>query len=256
MTKTTTIVRFARAPAAGMVRRFLRFSLAGLAALLATGCSGKITREATALVLAVDGSAFLEESSPHKVKAGSSFKTGETLRTTGDGTVAILLLPGALLQLGPNSAAKVKELSIGKDGNATDEAMSRKVRLEVREGTADLLVQFESQPGGWAVETPNGILSTKRPGTCRLALHGQETRIDCLRGVFEFLAKGETAAAEITAGSFQEWPLGKRTPSPSELDARGQEEITESLEMERKLLNLQEQIRVSPFPWRHLGENF
>ena len=43
MTKTTTIVRFARAPAAGMVRRFLRFSLAGLG-LFSTVPAGRDAR--------------------------------------------------------------------------------------------------------------------------------------------------------------------------------------------------------------------
>ena len=226
----------------------------GIAILTAVACTGKITREASATVLTLEGSARIEGpgTAPRIVEQRSALRKGETLRTNDNGTAALMLLPGALVQLGPASALTLEELTITKDGNATDEAMSRVILLRLVEGTVDLVVQFESELGKWSVESPNGLLSTTTPGTCRLEVDGDRTRVTCLRGLFSFASTGDLAAVGIERGCFQEWPSNELGAITVETDARAQDEVNELLDVERKLLELQRRERFSPFPWRRL----
>ncbi|HMJ05445.1 MAG TPA: FecR domain-containing protein, partial [Chthoniobacterales bacterium] len=214
----------------------------GLALTAATGCTGKVSREVNATLLAVDGSSLVQglgsNGTSRPATAQAPFRAGETLRTNSDGTVAAMLVPGALVRLAPRSEIRLERLAITKDGNATDEAMSRAVSLRLLEGTIDLVVQFESEPGKFRLETPVGTLSTLLPGTCRVAFQSGQLRLTCIRGAFDFLPAGGQSPVTLKAGYFQQWPDGQPEPSAIETDATAQDEIDQSLNVERKLLEL------------------
>ena len=231
----------------------LFIALTGMTALIVSGCTGKITREVNARLLGFEQSVSLEDSTSgnaaRAIAPRMSVRKGELVRTGGEGRADLMLLPGALLELGPNAAIRLEELSLTKNGNALDEAMSRLVLLRVMEGTALLVIQFESEPGQFQVVTPNGVLSTGRPGTFLVQVEGDQTRITCIRGAGTFGKTGDDPVS-IEAGFFRVIPSNVPDPTGVETDSKAQEDVDYALNVERKLLNLQVRERDSPFPWR------
>jgi len=228
----------------------------GIAALTATGCTGKITRETTATLLALEGSVLIQGSAQGEASRAAQpraqIRKGETVRTGSDASAALMLLPGALIQLGPDSALRIEKLALTKDGNALNNAMSRVVLLSLLEGTADLVVHPEPSRCQWNVETSNGRLASVRPGTCRLSVKQGLTRVTCLRGAFSFVGSDDVTAVEIEDGCFKEWPSERGDAQPVETDSRAQEDVDQALDVERNLLELQRRERFTPFPWRQL----
>ena len=77
------------------------------AATLLCGCGNSLAREVSARVLKADGLNFVTEPKQGSERAPIEGKiagnVGETIHSGSDGSVALSLLPGALLQLEPNS---------------------------------------------------------------------------------------------------------------------------------------------------------
>ncbi|MEO5722527.1 MAG: hypothetical protein ABIR71_13810 [Chthoniobacterales bacterium] len=137
----------------------LGLTLLALAALTSTACTGKTTREALATILALRGSVLLEggaSSAAQEAEAGNTLAPGQILRTTAGATASVLLLPGALAQLEPESSLQVGSITLTKNGNATDEAMERALDLRLLKGSLDVVVQFDSAPGTLPDHDPAG----------------------------------------------------------------------------------------------------
>lgn len=234
--------------------RSLLPGLLGLAALTAASCGGKISRETRAEIFAVDGTVSISSSATPEgrvVTAAAFLAAGESLRTGAGSSASVLLLPGALLHLGPESAIRIKELGLTKKGDATDEAMSRMIQLELLAGTADFVVQFEPAADAWNVATAFGSISTRtRGGTCRLQLLPHGLRLVVLRGKFAFRSK-EGPETEIEAGFARNFPADSE-PHPVETQAATQHDVEQLLKMEQNLLNGERTKRKTAFPWRQL----
>ncbi len=229
----------------------LGLNLLGLAAVAVTSCTGKVTREVAATILTQGGTVSIERSNAGEARSvaeQSRLARGDVLRTGVDGEAALMLLPGALVQLGPNSHFLLRTLFLEKDGNASDAAMSRWIGAQLLLGTADIVIQFESAAGKWQIDTPHGVLISRVPGTCRLSVSPERTRVTCLRGAFVFLATGEVAASEIEAGCFRDWPSPAATLFDVADDAQAQDDAELSLSAERNLLQLQDSRTNDPLP--------
>ena len=159
-----------------------------------------------------------------------------------------MILPGMLVRLHPGSSLRIEKIRLGKNGNATDEAMSRFVQLRLLKGTVDVVLEFEPQPRRWQILTAYGALTSVRPGTCRLTVTETGARLDSLRGEFAF---GSEDSVPVAAGYFLESPSANRDSFPVETDPAAQENVVEMLAVERNLLELENRTRFSPFPWRH-----
>ena len=233
--------------------RLLAIAITAVGGLGVTGCSGKITREVSAKLLVLEGAVSLEDSTGGKVvpipKPSTVVRKGETVRTAEKSRAELMLLPGALLAMESNAGIRSEELSLTKDGNALDEAMSRLVHLRVLAGRVLLVSQFDAEPGQCLVATPNGVLSWTRPGTFLLQVDGDQTRITCLRGEGTFKT-AEEATVSVEAGFFRVIPSIVLDPTGVEADAQAQDDVDYALDMERKLLNMQRVEQLSPFPWR------
>ena len=226
--------------------------LSGVALLATAGCTGKLERDASAVILAVDGIVQVESSDRTimlEAGAGTKVEAGKTIRTNPGASASIFILPGALVEVQPATTLKVNHIALAKNGNATDEAMSRDVHLSVSAGTVDLVLQFESNADAVRIETPHGTLTAGRRGTCRLTVERESARLTCLRGTFDFV-RSDGGRRSITAGSFQDLSSATLETFPAEGDARAQQDMEQILEVERKLLVLQKKARAQPFPWR------
>ena len=144
--------------------------------------------------MATDGTASISSQGapePRPARADSTLAAGETLRTGADSSVSAFLLPGAFVHLGAESALRIKELALTKNGNATDEAMSRQIHLDVSAGTIDFVVQFEPTVDAWSVSTAFGLISTRtRGGTCRVQVTAHGFRLTVLHGQFTVRVQG------------------------------------------------------------------
>ena len=80
------------------------------------GCGSSLAREASARVLKADGLNFVTEPKPESkerpLKEESPVMVGEKIHSGSDGRVALSLLPGALLELEPNSKLAIEKLTI------------------------------------------------------------------------------------------------------------------------------------------------
>ncbi len=224
----------------------------GIAALTATACSGKVTRAVDARILHQSGSVSIEGAHTPAKGGRAVIQPGATLQTGPDGTVDLLVLPGMMIHLQEASTLQVDRLALTKNGNATDEAMSREVAVRIIRGSAVVVVQFESDPGNWSLTTPAGVFTTRLPGTFFLRVDQNHTRLTCVRGAIEFATAGQNASTSLSAGYFREWPGQEPESSPVELDPQAQEEVERTLRLERNLLQLARRERFSPFPWRDL----
>ena len=174
------------------------------------GCGSSMAREASAKVLKADGLNFVSRpkqgSNERPLKEKSPVTVGETIHSGGDGRVALSLLPGALLQLEPNSTLTIEQLKITKDGNATEGGISRGLRIRLSEGAIVVIVDFEPQSADWGIATPHGELSAASAGLCRLEVTAAKTRLTSVRGEFAFRAREQDHKSRVEAGYVQEWP--------------------------------------------------
>lgn len=228
------------------------FIIAVGCALLLTSCDGRLTRNVEPTILEAQGSLSLitVPAGPERPLDGRTrWSAGEKLVTGADGTAAFFLLPGVLLQVEPNSELILEELTLRKDGYAIVEAMRRSLRLQLRSGVVFLATQIEERSSHLALVTAHGRIAAARGGLCRLESTPGKTRLTSVRGSFTF-SSSEGGSVEVEAGYFHEWPASSAAPRPAELDAQAQEEIENSLTVERKLLDLQGRAYGRRFPWR------
>ncbi|MEP6809380.1 MAG: hypothetical protein ABI992_03990 [Chthoniobacterales bacterium] len=236
----------------------MRFShlscgVVAVATLTAASCTGDLRREVGARIIALEGSASILRSPASPSESAtleSVIRPGASLETARSSTASLFLLPGALLQIGPESALRLEKLALEKDGNATDEAMERTIQLHLAHGTLDLVVQFESNPGKCRVSTSTGTFSCTTPTTCRFQTGPSGTRITVVRGAIE-IENGGGNFREIEAGFFTDGPAAANLQA-IELDPQAQKDTEEVLQMEQKLLRIETHMRKISFPWRQL----
>lgn len=221
--------------------------------LVTSACSERLARDVSAAVLASSGFATItraEREPGAPVTVGARVLPGGTLHTGSDAMISLMLMPGALVQIGPNSTVRLEKLRLAKNGYATDEAMSRMCLLRLVTGTMDVVVQFEAAPEHFRIETTEGAFLWTDPASARLTATAGRLRVQCTRGLINTLP-ANAPAGQLAAGQFQEWP--SQSPAKwAETDASAQSEVEESLRAERNLLELQRRERLRPFPWRNI----
>lgn len=230
----------------------LYLGLLGVAAFAGSGCHGNVARKVEATVLAAEGEVRAGNGGSTRIlSVNSTLGRNQTLRTGADGSVSLLLLPGALLHLGPDSALRIEEIVLTKDGNALEDAMERTVRLQLLAGEADLVIQFESAANQFTVTTPHGRLLVTAPATARLQVRPAQTRIDVARGQVHFASGDTNPPSSVVAGFSQSWP-GEGDAIAAVEDAVSQQQIEDLLRVEQEMLRLQRARRFQPRPWRDL----
>ncbi len=225
-------------------------------AISLAGCGSTATRDVSAAILEASGVVVIVDSrttTPNQMKESDRrVAPGFILKTGTDGRLALALLPGALIQLEPNSQLLIEQITIGKNGFASEEAMRRSIRLHLLEGVLHAAVQWESEPAGWILKTPHGRLLNGMSGFCRVEVGGAKTRVIAARGGFTFVPNDGTAAIHLGSGFTQEWPVPLFAPFPAELDQGTLSQVQAAHNMERKLLALQRRLWSTPYPWRQV----
>lgn len=225
-----------------------------LGGALLCGCREVVTREVGARILALDGPSYLDsfDRTRRSLALTSRWWSGETLQVGPAAELGVLLLPGALLDLNAQTEVSLDELQLGKDGNASAEAMHRRFRLRLTEGAITAVVLFEAEAAACVIQTPHGSLEFRVPTVCRIEVRPAGTRLICIRGEVHFKALHEETFSIISGGYVREWPSSAMDSLPVEEDSQALDEVEKCLVVERKLLGLQTRERSYSFPWRLL----
>jgi len=223
-----------------MFRAAFLFCLGSCVALM-TGCRGGVSRQVLARVLSVQGEVVYQMDGRDRFRSltlETNPGPGSLLQTAGDAQANFALVPGALVQISGNSELKIEELLLRKDGNETEDGM-RKRTARVRLNRGSINIVFEQRDESeirFTVGTPQVIISLYEDCVSQIRVENATTRVTCARGeVYVWTANPKPSV--VKAGYFQEWPSGVTAASAD--DVRGQIDVTEALEAERELQELQ-----------------
>ena len=219
-----------------MPRRLVVFAV--IQALALSGCREGITRAISATVLSARGQIEFAESGSTNFRplAGDTpLRIGTTLRTSSDGEVNLLLVPGALARISANSEMQIRQLLIAKDGNETGEAIrDRRALLELHQGK--MVVLFE----GFArfnINTPAVGVTVLPSCLFSLDVDQTRTRLTCVRGIVRVRA-GNGSTESVAAGYFREWPSPNDKVRSASEDFRAEEDRISALMAASKLEEL------------------
>ena len=226
-----------------------------LCASLFAFCTGNPAADIEGRILEVGASeVFLSHRDSTVVQnasGGSRIGAGDLIKVEAQSEVVLLLLPGSLVHLGAATQFSPQVLALRKNGFATAEPMHRAVSLELREGVASCLIEFESDPPSWLLQTPHGVLSTATPGSCRVDVNAARTRVIAAHGTFSFQAAAPgSPATPLQTGYVCDFPSNDALPFPTELDLETNALINQLRALEQKMLALENRFRFERFPWR------
>jgi hypothetical protein len=232
-----------------MFRACSRLLLISTAAFL-VACWGGASREMLATVLFVDGKVTYEVNRQHNLQAltlQTNPGPGAVVRTSGDGRVALALVPGALLEISANSEVKIEELLLNKNGNETEDGMRKRV-ARIRLNAGSITAIFERRDASelrFAIATARITVTVDDNCVSHVRVDGDKTRVTCARGK-AYVSTGSSEPVTLKAGYFQQWPNG--SPVATSEDATGQSDVADALETEAKLQQLyREQFNRRPF---------
>ena len=213
------------------------FALALIPALALSGCWEGISREVLATVLSTRGEIVSSSSKSvefRPVDRETKLGAGSILRTSSEGQVDLMLIPGALARVSGSSELKIEELSLTKDGNETGDAIrQRMARMELRRGT--MVVLFEGF-AHFTIETREATIRVLPSCLLRVDVDEKEVRATCVRGKAYATPKSGQVVT-VDAGHFREWPSERGAVSATE-DPRGQKNTLAALEVARSLQEL------------------
>ncbi len=210
-----------------------------ICSLLSNGCSKSITPATSATVLSVRGKVLFgnaqqNDFQPFTLK--SRIHDGDTVRSSGGGSLDLALIPGALAQLSGDSEIDIQELKITKDGNDTAGGMrDRTGRIRLNRGKIIVLFIPSDGLASQFVITASE-LTIKPASACLFCVRtdGKTTRVTCAKGNINVSADAQPPVT-IAAGYFQEWPNKRAKPVATTDDATAQIDIAESLESGERL---------------------
>ena len=222
------------------------FSLAVFCASL-TGCWQGVSRGVLATVLFVRGQAVCGTEGRndfHPITSQTNPGAGRILRTFDDARVDLALLPGALVQIPGNSELKIEELSLTKDGNETGDGISKRiVRVQLNRGKIIALFRGSNESATrFTISTRQATISSDQNCLFQVQAEDIKTRLTCARGKV-YASQGDHQMSVIEAGYFQECPSNGSAAMSTADDARGQIDVTDALEAERELRQLQPEQR-------------
>lgn len=209
------------------------------ASLLLAGCSGNTTHQVCGVVVAAEGAVTIDGQPvfvPEGTSRGSQLCPGTILRTSTASTAQIACLSNTLLELAEKSTLKMDSLSLWKDGNETeDEIEARSMRCHFSAGTLTIAYHGAEGVSEFIAVTPHGILTAKFSCVARLVVDDQTTHISCANGTVVFEPSDGRPGIPVEAGFIAESSARETAIKPAAATAAGQQEITRSLEIERRL---------------------
>lgn len=223
------------------------------AAASLVSCESTIIHDASSVIFDLGGTVLITRpesgAGPYILREDAHPKAGDIIETAQDGRVSLALLPGALLQVEPDSKLLIEKIKLGKNGFASTEGMQRSVNIRLFHGTLYAVVQWDFGSADCTIATPNGRLDMAAGGVCRIEALERQTAVVSAHGDFTFVPTDQTNITRLNSGHAQEWP-SSHDPFPAEFDQGTLPHIQKARAVEQELLELQVRQRSTPFPWR------
>ena len=173
---------------------------------------------------------------------------GDVVRTSDDARIDLSLLSCALIHISSNSELKIEELRFTKDGNETEDGiLNRVIVIQLDRGKMSAFFELRDRSvSRFTVRTPHATIRADENCLFQIQAEDAKTRVTCARGKL-YVQQGNRPMSIIEAGYFQEWPANEPAAIAAD-DVRGQIDITDALEAERELSELQSrQVDRAPF---------
>jgi len=179
-------------------------------------CSSGTGRTIAPTILSTRGETvwFLDGSENlHHVQQNSKIGNGCVLRSSTDGQLDLVLIPGVLTRVLANSELKIENLNIEKDGNETAYSIRNRVAtVELRRGR--LVVAFEGA-ANFTIKTAAVTIDALPSCLISIEVDQNKTRLNCVRG--DVRAKPRSGPeTTVEAGYFREWPSPRDATAASE----------------------------------------
>jgi hypothetical protein len=163
---------------------------------------------------------------------------GAVIQTSASSRAAVEILPNILVQLDHDTGIEIVRIAITKDGNETGQAIrGRYATVRLVAGRVFVSHTWGEASSGFTVMTPHGELVTTSNSLYCLEADEHKTRLTCASGTVRFQPRDGSAAIAIRGGFLGEWPSPARTLA-AETDARGQEDLQETVRVEQTLRRL------------------
>jgi hypothetical protein len=193
-------------------------------------------------VLSVEGSATTSAENgdkPLPFLTGAHFGRNALIQTLASSRVAIAFLPSILVQLDHDTRLEIMRISLTKDGNETGEAMrGRSAAVRLLAGRMFVSHTWGQANAAFTIATAQGDLFTGSNSLFCVESSQGKTRVTCVSGTVGFRPHEGGAEMRIPPGFFGEWSSQASSIAAAETDARGQEDLQEALEVERRLRGL------------------
>jgi hypothetical protein len=175
---------------------------------------------------------------------------GDTITTAAGARLALLLVPGVLVELVGDTEMEIDELRLTRNGNENIHPMlSREATIRLRRGTLVGALSESQKRSKMTLQTNAGTLTVFDLRTFKIKVDKDRTRILSVRGNAIFQPAGGGPPATIGAGFFAEWPANPE-PHAALSDRNAQAEVTQILRTEKRLFHLQKQFGLTFVPWR------
>lgn len=217
-----------------------------------TSCWNGVSRSVTARIFASSGTAEVKERQQSDFRAlvtWSAIECGDVIRTGENAFLDVSFLPNVLTHLGSASELAVEELTLGKDGNETEDAMrSRVVRLRLVRGSLILVMaRTDDASSSTTVLTPHGKLLIVSNSTISVRVSPEESRVISVSGSVS--ARTGTAALELHDGEVYKWPSSDSRVVSAEAEAIAMAELTAAIEIRRELFQEADKQMLRSPPW-------
>lgn len=242
--------------AATMSRPFQQcgqYALSFVVLLAFCSCAPAFHRKVSAQVLASSGKVSGKLAGRHLPLAkGQWIEEGTTITCGSEGRADLMLLPGILVELGPDSEMTVQRLRLSRDGDQTIHPMvARAAIIRLAGGTLFGSVGQAQTRSRLIVETDAGRISADPQRAFKLIVRRDKIWLLSARGNVDFTAAGGEENVIVSPAQFADLP-GDRSAQPAAAARHEiQAQVPEILGVQRRLVALASDSALSFLPWEN-----
>lgn len=181
----------------------------------------------------------------------SWLEEGTTIACYDNGHADLMLLPGILIELEPNSELTLQRLRLSRDGDETIHPMvARAATIRFQRGTLFASVGQAQTRSRLLIETPAGQVSADPQRAFKLIAHDTELWLLSARGNVNFTGRDGEEKVIVSAGQFADLPADKSAQRAAGAGREIQAQVPEILAVQRRLLELAKAAAPPFLPWK------
>ncbi len=235
------------------LRQLLNPVLTLLALVSLTSCRPWFPRHVSGEILALEGTAEgTWQGQSIRLTEQSAISAGMTIRVSAGSRLDLLLLPGILLELQPDTEIEIEQLRLSRDGDESIRPMvARQATIRLRNGSLFATVGRVPTRSGLTIKSQTGSVTAGSGRALKVAIDGSKLRIVSARGRVVFSPLNGTPAIKVNPGYFAVLPGPNAAPQPAaESGAQAQKDVAGVIKAEGDLLQLERENPAGFRRWR------